>query len=191
MDIDSGNLSTVAQVKSEEQGRNIEVDLEKTSFDEGKAHSQTNAHGVEEAEDNDHSKLPFSVTRSMFFVLSLTGAAFLNVSCTEGRAKYRITQNSGNSIKAAVYVNPACSILTPIVERPPSSCAIMASIPRPLFNLISLTKFSTTDSRRSGRCHNITKHRPSTQCALVKTTMDYLRLLVDFWMFPVALWPHR
>lgn len=75
MDIDSGNLTAVAQVKSKEHGtqQDLEVDVEK-SGSEARPQSTT-----PEPIDPKDDGLPFSKARSAFFVLALTGAAFLNV----------------------------------------------------------------------------------------------------------------
>jgi hypothetical protein len=76
MDIDSGNLSAVAQVRSKERGRYQDaevVDLEKSRNEETAGKSSI----PDDTKDED--ELPFSKARSCFFVLALTGAAFLNV----------------------------------------------------------------------------------------------------------------
>jgi hypothetical protein len=79
MAIDSGNLSAVAQVKSKEGGQDLEVDLEESRPNVDEEQIQSGAPYTEETYDDVDNKLPFSVARSIFFVLSLTGAAFLNV----------------------------------------------------------------------------------------------------------------
>ena len=80
MDIDSGNLSAVARVISQERGKQQDaiVDLEKR--DENG--TEERVHGSEAPESSngkEEDELPFSAARSIFFVLALTGAAFLNV----------------------------------------------------------------------------------------------------------------
>jgi hypothetical protein len=80
MDIDSGNLSAVAQVRSKERGRYQDaevVDLEKSRIEDNNA-IQTSP--IPEDESKEEDELPFSAARSISFVLALTGAAFLNVS---------------------------------------------------------------------------------------------------------------
>jgi hypothetical protein len=80
MNIDAGNLSAVARVTSS-NGRQHDaiVDLEK-SGDEGPIEIRAQSDSHEQHNDkDDEDELPFSKIRSAFFVLSLTGSAFLNV----------------------------------------------------------------------------------------------------------------
>ena len=83
MDIDSGNLSAVAQVRSKERGRYQDaevVDLEKSRIEDA---TEQRSQSPAPVESKDEDELPFSAARSIFFVLALTGAAFLNVRHTK------------------------------------------------------------------------------------------------------------
>jgi hypothetical protein len=86
MDIDSGNaLSAVTVSGKEDTGKNIEVDLEKAEVDISRpgtpATSTTNIGDVPlEPVVSRANELPFSKARVVALVVTLTGAAFLNVS---------------------------------------------------------------------------------------------------------------
>ena len=79
MDIDSGNFSAVARVTSQERGKQHDaiVDLEKRQ-DDGTSEHRRQSEIPESSDGKEEDELPFSKTRSIFFVLALTGAAFLN-----------------------------------------------------------------------------------------------------------------
>jgi hypothetical protein len=76
MDADSGNRSQVEQVKNQERGQDIEVDVEKSQPVVAEKCTQSNNSDIE---DGKNDRLPFSTARSILFVISLTGASFLNV----------------------------------------------------------------------------------------------------------------
>lgn len=81
MNIDSGNaLSTVAVDEKEKTGKNVDVDLEKA--DGGISATSTTDGGGEPLEPvfSRAKELPFSRARLVGLVVTLTGAAFLNVS---------------------------------------------------------------------------------------------------------------
>lgn len=71
------------QVRSkEERGKrqDLEIDLEMSGIDDvAEQRSQSTTQEPNEVKDDDGDGLSFSAARSIFFVLALTGAAFLNV----------------------------------------------------------------------------------------------------------------
>jgi hypothetical protein len=85
MDIDSGNaLSAVTVSEKEKTEKNVEVDLEKAEVDISRPESpttpSTNGDAPLEPVLSRIKELPFSKARLISLVITLTGAAFLNVS---------------------------------------------------------------------------------------------------------------
>lgn len=80
MDIDAGNFSAVARVTSSSGGQHDAiVDLEKSGEEESLEIRAQLDSSEQHNDKDDGNELPFSKVRSAFFVLSLTGSAFLNV----------------------------------------------------------------------------------------------------------------
>lgn len=89
MDVDSGNaLSVVTSSEKERTGKNVEVDLEKAEVDVDESrlgtHAESSMDGDEPLEpvSSRIKELPFSKARLVALVITLTGAAFLNVRLT-------------------------------------------------------------------------------------------------------------
>lgn len=83
MDIDAGNiLSAITVDEKKKNGKNVEIDLEKAEVGErpGTPMSTTEGDAPLEPVFSGVKELPFSKARLIALVVTLTGAAFLNVS---------------------------------------------------------------------------------------------------------------